>query len=297
MAKLRLVLTDKCNFNCMFCHSDQVRSKHDSCLNASDYGFLVKTAKDIGIDHVVLTGGEPLSRADINDIIEELYKCGIHLKITTNGSLINKIEKPQYINGLNISLHSTDLISHKKITGQNFALPSIIENIERIKNYSNINKKINVVALKTLTISQQNLKTLLNFCVNYNSDLKIIELLDNQNSEFIEIGKIKEQLYSMGFKVTYEIGRNVYLSNTRTRVILQKCFCQFAKDKNKPGKLCHQQNDLFILPSGKISCCRLKTDFIDILQDIKNRNKDELQKKLSLALNILGEECPFEKKQ
>lgn len=297
MAKLRLILTNKCNFNCTFCHSDQVHSKHESCLNAEDYGFLAKTAKSIGIDHVVLTGGEPLSRMDINDIIEELYKCGVHLKITTNGSLLSKIKMPQFINGLNISLHSTDLMCHKKITGQNFALPNIIENIERIKNYKNISKKINVVALKTLTVSQQNLKSLLNFCVNYNSDLKIIELLDNQNPEFIEIEKVNDILSSMGFKVTNVIGRNIYLSNTKTKVILQKCFCQFAKDQNMPGKLCHQQNDLFVLPSGQISCCRLKNDVIDILQDIKNRDIEKVQQKLKLALNIMGEGCPFKKKQ
>ena len=297
MAKLRLVLTDKCNFNCVFCHNDQVHIKHENCLDSKDYGFLINTAKDLNINHVVLTGGEPLSRIDINDIIEEIHKYGVHIKITTNGSLLYKIKEPRNINGLNISLHSTDLAFHKKITGQNFALPSIIENIERVNNYKNIYKKINVVALKTLTVLQNNLKSLLNFCANYNSDLKIIELLDCQNAEYIEIEQVKDSLISMGFKITSVIGRNTYLSNTKTKVILQKCFCQFAKNKNNPGELCHLQNDLFILPSGQISCCRLKNDVVDIFNDIKARNEKALQKKLKFALSILGKDCPYEKKQ
>ena len=65
MAKLRLVLTDKCNFNCVFCHNDQVHIKHENCLDSKDYGFLINTAKDLNINHVVLTGGEPLSRIEI----------------------------------------------------------------------------------------------------------------------------------------------------------------------------------------------------------------------------------------
>ena len=295
MTKLRLELTEKCNFNCIFCHGDQIQEKSLSNLNAEDYKFLVSTAKNVGIGHVVLSGGEPLSRPDINEIIEKIHECSVYLQITTNGTFLNKINNPQFIDGLNISLHSIDLIAHKKITGQNFALPNIIQNIEQINKYKNIKKKINVVALKTLTISQQNLKQLLNLCVDCDADLKIIELLNKNNQEFVSNEEVKDLLLSMGFKVIKTVGRNIYLSNTRTNVILQKCFCQFAKDQPSPSLVCHQFNDLFILPSGRISYCRLSNNSIDILQEIKNRNEKSLQTKLKNAVDYLGETCPYKK--
>lgn len=295
MTKLRLELTQKCNFSCIFCHNDQISEKCLNKLTAEDYGFLVKTAKNIGINYCVLSGGEPLTRPDINDIIEEIYNHNIYLQITTNGYLLDKVSKPQLIDGLNISLHSTDLVLHKKITGQNFALPNIIKNIEFLNKNYKIKIKINIVALKNLTITQQNLKSLLNLCTDYKLDLKIIELLDNQNSEFITIEEVKNFLISIGFKAKRNIGRSIFLNNGRTNIILQKCFCQFAKEQLNPNILCHQFNDLFVLPSGKISCCRLKNSSINILQEIQDRDEDALKIKLKKAINLLGKDCPLKK--
>lgn len=295
MTKLRLKLTERCNFNCIFCHGDQIKEKSISNLNAEDYKFLVNTAKHIGIDHILLSGGEPLTRPDINEIIEKIHGCNVYLQITTNGALLGKINNPQFIDGINISLHSTDLITHKTLTGQNFALPSIIQNIEYISKYKNIKKKINVVALKSLTISQQNLKQLLNLCIDYNADLKIIELLDQKDNEFISAKEIKELLIPMGYKVKKIVGRNIYLSNSRANLIIQKCFCSFAKKQLHPDLICHDQNDLFILPSGQISCCRLNNSHINLLEEIKNRDEKKLQLKLKNALSSLGQNCPYKK--
>ena len=67
---LRITLTNRCNVNCLYCHHDgMVRSKDE--MNADELYTICKIAKKIGVKKIRLSGGEPLLKKDIVEIVEK----------------------------------------------------------------------------------------------------------------------------------------------------------------------------------------------------------------------------------
>ena len=113
MSKLRLELCSECCFDCVFCHHDQVNmtDTENKKLDASDYGFLCKVGKLCGFNQVLLSGGEPLIRKDINEIMSNIKDSGMTLQMTSNGYLLSNVKDKTLIDSINISIHSLDLKS------------------------------------------------------------------------------------------------------------------------------------------------------------------------------------------
>lgn len=291
MRKLRLEINNDCNYNCIFCHHDNFYDNCNKILNSSDYEFLTKISKKCGIKKIVLSGGEPLLRNDINEIINAIQKNNLYLQITTNGYHLDKLNCFDKINGLNISLHSTDLQTHEKITQTKFTMPKVLENISNLSKNQNLYIKLNIVALKDITISDSNIRKLLNFCVDNNITLKIIELLNKNDINFVESETIENIFINYGFKIKKRYRNNTHLSNEIANVIIQKCFCNFAKKQKNPTLFCNKNNDIFIMPSGKIKLCRFNNNTIDIYDLIKNRNENSLLEIFKNLNNSLKNKC------
>lgn len=96
----------------------------------------------------------------------------------------------------------------------------------------------------------------------------------------------------MGYK--YEDISNVSkqeLSDGETKIILSRIFCANALLQIEPEKYCNRYNDFFVSPAGKINICRNGKEDIDILKEVKDRNTEELIKKLELAYENMGKNC------
>lgn len=293
MAKLRLEVCSNCCFNCYFCHGDQVcNNNFNNQLTAADYGFLTKVAKTCGFKKVAVAGGEPLIKNDIVNILEQIKNNNVKVQLTTNGYMLNVLNACNVVDSINLSIHSLDLTLHEKITNKKFALPIIIENLYEFKQlHPQVVIKFNVVALKNKTWTEENLKQLLNFCVDNNITLKFIELLDGSNPEFVSVEQMESDLKSAGFKRVGRQLRNTYLSNGTANVILQQCFCSYAKSKPNTREICNKYNDLFILSNGDVQLCRNSNKNISLYNAIVNRNKLELKTLILQAKKMLGEHC------
>lgn len=120
---LRISVTDRCNLRCRYCMPEEGISllpPHD-ILSFEEICQFVKVAVRLGIRKVRLTGGEPLLRKGITDLISMLSSIeGIQdLAMTTNGVLLSKYAKDLAFAGLNrvnISLDSIDKENYKYIT-------------------------------------------------------------------------------------------------------------------------------------------------------------------------------------
>jgi MoaA/NifB/PqqE/SkfB family radical SAM enzyme len=89
-----LSLTPRCNFNCAYCYGDyQHRQKPE--MTKIEIFKLLKELKKAGTDYLQLSGGEPLIRKDIEEIVDYANELGFCLGINTNGSLIS--QKPEVI--------------------------------------------------------------------------------------------------------------------------------------------------------------------------------------------------------
>lgn len=120
---LRISLTDRCNFRCIYCMPEEgiCAMPHDEILRIEEIEQIVRIAARNGIKSVRLTGGEPLVRKGVTDLIEAIENTpGIqNVSLTTNGVLLPKMAEDLKRAGLsrvNISLDTLDPEQFKEIT-------------------------------------------------------------------------------------------------------------------------------------------------------------------------------------
>lgn len=119
---LRISVTDLCNFNCEYCMPKEIeKKKHSEILRIEEIENICKIASKLGISKVRLTGGEPLVRKGILDLIHRIKNInGIkEIALTTNGSRLTNMAKDLRSAGLdriNLSLDSLDEANFERIT-------------------------------------------------------------------------------------------------------------------------------------------------------------------------------------
>jgi GTP 3',8-cyclase len=119
---LRISITDRCNFRCVYCRSADPENyrEHDEILSWPELERLARIFVSLGIRKVRLTGGEPLVRNGLEKFIAYLKDLGVQdLSMTTNGHLLAERCDALLAAGLhriNISLDSLDPIKFEKIT-------------------------------------------------------------------------------------------------------------------------------------------------------------------------------------
>jgi cyclic pyranopterin phosphate synthase len=119
---LRISVTDRCNFRCVYCRSADPENyrEHDEILSWAELERLASIFVGLGIRKVRITGGEPLVRDGVEKFVSYLHRIGVEdLSITTNGHLLAERCQRLIAAGLsriNISLDSLDPIKFEKIT-------------------------------------------------------------------------------------------------------------------------------------------------------------------------------------
>lgn len=121
MTKLRLSVTDECNYRCVFCMPTNPKFfKNEELLTVAEIDRLVKLFSSLGVDEIKLTGGEPLVRNDLPQIIQAIHTYVKTISMTTNGYyLSSKLPELQKsgLSRLNVSVHSLNENKYRKITG------------------------------------------------------------------------------------------------------------------------------------------------------------------------------------
>jgi cyclic pyranopterin phosphate synthase len=119
---LRISITDRCNFRCVYCRSADPENyrDHDEILSWPELDRLARVFLGLGISKIRITGGEPLVRDGVEDYIARLHALGVKdLSMTTNGHLLAERCERLIESGLrriNISLDSLDRTRFEKIT-------------------------------------------------------------------------------------------------------------------------------------------------------------------------------------
>lgn len=112
---LRISVTDRCNLRCMYCMPEEgiEKKNHSDCLSFEEISAIAEEAVDMGIRKIRLTGGEPLVRKGICDLVSQLKNIkGLKmLGMTTNGHFLKRYAaalKEAGLDSLNISLDTLD---------------------------------------------------------------------------------------------------------------------------------------------------------------------------------------------
>ena len=148
---LRVSVTDRCNLRCRYCapQGSSVAAFPD-VLTAEEIAEVVKVARDRGVVHVRLTGGEPLVRPDILSIVSTVKSLGIpDLSMTTNGIYLHELAGPLKQAGLdrvNVSLDSLSPEVFREVTG-NGDVNKVLAGIRAALDAGLSPVKVNVVVM------------------------------------------------------------------------------------------------------------------------------------------------------
>jgi cyclic pyranopterin phosphate synthase len=148
VSNLRVSLTPKCNLSCIYCHREG-ENLPGNPLSGAEIAEVLRVAAGFGIRSVKFTGGEPMLRPDLIEIIKSVPD-GMESSLTTNGTLLAGLAadlKEAGLRRVNVSIDSLDPAIYKKIAGTD-RLADVLEGIDAAIATGLTPIKLNMVVLK-----------------------------------------------------------------------------------------------------------------------------------------------------
>lgn len=296
--ELRLLLTQSCNYNCVFCHQEGVHNLQPSLLTLDDYLFLYDTCEQhFGWTTVTLSGGEPLLYPHFDELVSELAKRKCRIAVVTNGEFIDKhIEAIKLLKRINISVPSFDDTKYHSLVRKTDKLKKVLKNIELVReNAPKIGCRVNMVLSGD---SQVDWLKAVDFVNQHGCGIKFIELWSDDPSKKATISDAVEVLTEAG-AVSGSVldDRRVLMKSNpelkKENILLTRFICDHARKSSEPGKACHEMLDMFITPSGNVNTCAATSTQESILDSIKNRDGDALAKQIREINSRIGNGCPI----
>jgi cyclic pyranopterin phosphate synthase len=157
---LRISVTDRCNFRCVYCMPKEVFGKdfqflpRAEILSFEEIERLVRVFVGLGVQKVRLTGGEPLVRRNIERLVEMLAKVSdLDLTLTTNGSLLAakaRALKDAGLKRVTVSLDSLDDAVFKSMNDVDFPVARVLEGMDAAEAAGLAPIKVNMVVKRGL---------------------------------------------------------------------------------------------------------------------------------------------------
>ena len=174
---LRISLTDRCSLRCTYCMPAQGLPwlAKPTLLSTEELIRLVRIAVDLGIEEVRLTGGEPLLRRDLVDVVSGIAELGVEVSMTTNALGLDKMAQPLVDAGLtrvNISLDTLDPETFRKLALRD-RLDDTLAGIRAAAAAGLTPLKLNTVLMRD--INDHEAPQLLEFALEHGYQLRFIE--------------------------------------------------------------------------------------------------------------------------
>ncbi len=153
---LRVSITDRCNYKCVYCRTGEMGAQYPE-LALDEYLRLIELFVGLGITKVRLTGGEPLLRRDLVDLVRELKRLRtlegepLDLALTTNGHLLDSLAQPLKDAGLNritVSMDAVDAAVFERITRIEGSFSKVLAGVRAARAAGLTPLKINCVLLR-----------------------------------------------------------------------------------------------------------------------------------------------------
>jgi GTP 3',8-cyclase len=153
---LRVSITDRCNYKCVYCRTGEVGAQYPE-LKIDEYLRLIRLFVGLGIEKVRLTGGEPLLRHGLVDLIRDLARLRtpsgrpLDLALTTNGHLLEGMAAPLRDAGLQrvtVSMDAVDAGVFEHITRVPGSYEQVLRGIRSARDAGLMPLKVNCVLLR-----------------------------------------------------------------------------------------------------------------------------------------------------
>jgi cyclic pyranopterin phosphate synthase len=276
VSNIRVSLTPKCNLSCIYCHKEGEKSPKEQ-LSAEDIAEILRVAAKFEIRSVKFTGGEPLLRPDLVQIVKSVPP-GMESSLTTNGTLLADLARDLKTSGLrrvNVSIDSLNPETYKKITGID-RLSDVLDGITTALDVGLTPVKLNMVVLDG--INDNEIDDFLAFVRgNRNLILQLIELMHFNDCNYHgELNVVEEMLASRSKQI---ITRRMH---HRKKYCLDGAEVEVVRPLHNT-EFCAFCNRLRVTSDGKLKPCLLRTDNHI---DIRGKKNEELEALFKKAVSL-----------
>ncbi|WP_418571941.1 GTP 3',8-cyclase MoaA [Intestinibacter bartlettii] len=281
---LRISVIDRCNLRCVYCMPEEgIESiPHDEILTYDEILRICEIVSELGIRKIKITGGEPLVRKDIVNLIRDIKNIDKieQVTLTTNGILLHEMLDDLYdagIDAINISLDTLNKDNFKKITRRD-GLEKVLMSIDKAYDLG-IRVKINCLAIRDFNLSE--LVEIASFAKDREIDVRFIELMP------IGFGKKYNQIDNDEILSILESRFGTFEIVTEKR---GNGPAKYYRNQNMKGcigfisaishEFCESCNRIRLTSSGFLKLCLHYNKGIDLKEPIRNGISDEDLKKL-----------------
>lgn len=278
-------ITNQCNYNCKYCIFSSNYKKNPNELSTKECIKVIDQLYENKFMYIKVTGGEPFLRKDILEILAYMSKKGMHVDISTNGSLIND----NIINSLNtinldmihISLDGKDVFTHEMVRGKN----TYFKTINGLKKMINL-KKYKRVGTVIYKYNEYDLEEIIKLCINYKVNEIIFSIMepvgrmkgDNSLYKTREIESLSQELEMLKEKYN-EIVINYNWKNKNEMPIVCPALRKF----------------IYINNLGQVSPCSWLSNKYTSRISLKDNNLEDLFKsKEIMKFRSMSEKCNYE---
>ena len=280
---LRISVTQKCNIKCPYCHREG-ESSPSTQMSVEEIVRLSRIALSLGISRVKLTGGEPLLRQDILEIVRGIAELkGLRdLSMTTNGTLLAPYAKSLHESGLarvNVSLPTLNPEKYHELNGGE--LTNVLDGIKEAVAADFHPVKLNMLVLKS--VNENEIPGMIDFARHSGTILQLIEFEPvNVNPSYYA-----GHHYSLDM-VNKELEKQATQVMTRGDMQNRKVYCLpgVTVEVIRPienTEFCGRCTRIRLTSDGKLKPCLMRNDnLLDILTPMRNGVDDEKLKKIFL---------------
>lgn len=279
---LRVSVTDRCNFRCTYCMSENMTFLPKSdLLTLEELDRLCSAFIRRGVDKIRLTGGEPLVRRNVMSLFRSL---GAHVKkgdlreltLTTNGSQLAKYAHELAncgVKRINVSLDSLDAKKFESITRWG-KLADVLNGLAAAKD-AGLEVKINAVALKDF--NENEVDEIIAWCGKEGFDLTFIETMpmgeidEDRTDRYLPLSILKEKIRSKwDLKATsYQTG------GPADYFTVQETGKRIGFITPLTHNFCESCNRVRLTCTGKLYMCLGQDDWKDLLPPLRMSESDE----------------------
>lgn len=276
MKDLRISVTDKCNFRCKYCMPPEIFNSsykyipEEEILNFDEIYHVSKIFVSLGVERIRITGGEPMLRQGIEDLIGKLSSIpGLKdLSMVTNGSLLRgklKILQESGLHRATIGLDTLDSLSFRKTSGIKISTNNILAAIHEAIEVGLAPIEINTVIIRG--VNESSLINMIKSLSSENIRLRFIEYMDVGNcnkwdvnqvvpfNEMIDIVKKQFNLEKLGRRYDSEIPDRFLNTDTNGEI-------DFIGSITQP--FCDRCTRIRMAADGTLYTCLFAEDGFDI---------------------------------
>ena len=280
--KLRISVTDRCNFACLFCMPEKDKISwipQQEILDFEEIERITRILASLGIEKIRITGGEPLLRRDLDRLVGELTGLkGIRsVDMTTNGWHLEgkaKALKEAGLRGVTVSLHSLHSDRFSKISGVD-ALPRVLRGIDRALDVGLKPVKVNSVAIRGY--NDDEIMELVEYARERSISIRFIEFMPLDGLGIWSSGRVVS-----GKEIIEKVSSRYPLVARGRGTGETSSLWRFADGRGDLGLItpmsdpfCDDCDRIRLTADGKLLSCLFDTEYHDMRHLVRNGATDE----------------------